>query len=108
MIGGGDAAELGALLGAVGVDPVAAATAAELYRRFDALTADPTPAPAVVDALVTDLLGSVPPELAARARGGLDSVGEAELGLMVDGLSTGQRQVVEAVLRRLDGSPDAG
>ncbi|WP_395726577.1 MerR family transcriptional regulator [Nakamurella sp.] len=108
LIGGGDAAELGALLGAAGDDPAAAAKAAEIYCRFDALAADPAPSPAVVDALVTDLLGSVPPELAARARGQLGSVGEAQLALMVDGLSAGQRQVVEALMRRLDGSPDAG
>lgn len=108
LIGGGDATHVGALLGAVGDDPAAAAKAADIYSRFDALAADPTPPPAVVDALVTDILGSVPPELAAGARGQLGMVGEAQLALLVDGLSAGQRGVVEAVLRRLDASPDAG
>ena len=57
---------------------------------------------------VTDILATVPPELAARARGQLDKVGQARLALIVDGLSAGQRRVVEAVMRRLDGPPDVG
>lgn len=108
LIGGDDATELGDMLTAVGDDPAAVAAAAEIYGRFDALAADPTPSPAVVDALVTDILESVPTELAARARGQLGTVGGAQLALMTDGLSVGQRQVVQAVMRRLDGSPDAG
>lgn len=108
VIGGVDATELGTLLGAVGDDPAAAARAAEIYTRFDALAADAAPAQDVVDELTADILRSVPPELAARAREGLGTVGEAELALIGEGLSAGQRRVVEAVMRRLDQTPDAG
>ena len=106
LVGGDDATELGGLLAGMAVDPAAAANAAAIYARFDALAADPAPPPAVVDALADDILGSVPPGLADRARGQLGTVGPAQLALIVDGLSAGQRQVVDTVLRRLDGSPD--
>lgn len=95
-----DGADLGALLAAIGDDPSAAARAAAIYARFDALAAGAAPAPEVVEDLAADILAGVPPELIDRAAGA-GPLAPAHLALMNQGLSPAQQAVVTAVIRRL-------
>jgi hypothetical protein len=95
-----DGADLGALLAAIGDDPSAAARAAAIYARFDALAAGAAPAREVVEDLAADILAGVPPELIDRAAGA-GPLAPAHLALMNQGLSPAQQAVVTAVIRRL-------
>ena len=95
-----DGADLGALLAAIGDDPSAAARAAAIYARFDALAVGAAPAPEVVEDLAADILAGVPPELIDRAAGA-GPLAPAHLALMNQGLSPAQQAVVTAVIRRL-------
>lgn len=105
LVGGPDAAELGGLLGSVGRDSAATARAARIYRRFDALADEPDPsAPEVAD-LAAAILATVPAELVSRARGGATAIDPAHRALLTEGLSAGQRGVVDAVLAAVSGEP---
>lgn len=99
LIGGDDAADLGAML--VEIGGAEANRVAEIYGRFDALGADAAPDPAIIADLADDILASVPPGLMTRARKGVGAADPSQFALIGEGLSAAQRRVVSAVIRRL-------
>ena len=107
LIGGPDGAELGAMLSGLAAGPDGADAAADVYRRFDALAAGPSPDAREIGDLAGRILAAVPPDLVDRARGGLRTLSPGHRALLTDGLGPAQRRVVDEVLRRLTGKPEA-
>lgn len=108
LIGGPDGAELGAMLSGLAAGPDGADAAADVYRRFDALAAGPSPDAREIGDLAGRILAAVPPALVDRARGGLRTLSPGHRALLTDGLGPAQRRVVDEVLRRLTRTPEDG